>query len=134
MKFNYKRYAPDIVRPVILIELVHDSTEVPYEVLVDSGADECIFDAGIAVILGIDIKRGLKKSVYGITGETRDYYAHPVTIKIGGWKHDIVAGFMEMDHGYGIVGQKGFFDLFIVKFDLLKEQLELVPRSNSKSR
>lgn len=29
---------------------------------------------------------------------------------------------------YGIVGQKGFFDLFIVRFDLLKEEVELKPR------
>ena len=32
-------------------------------------------------------------------------------------------------HGYGILGQKGFFDIFVVKFDLLKEGIELQERS-----
>jgi hypothetical protein len=26
---------------------------------------------------------------------------------------------------FGLVGQKGFFDLFVVNFDLVKEQVEL---------
>ncbi|MEK7088660.1 MAG: hypothetical protein AAB913_00845 [Patescibacteria group bacterium] len=30
---------------------------------------------------------------------------------------------------YGLVGQKGFFDNFIVKFDLLKEEIDLKTRS-----
>ena len=29
---------------------------------------------------------------------------------------------------FGLVGQKGFFDLFIVKFDLLRSEIELKPR------
>mgnify|MGYP001607964096 FL=1 len=28
-------------------------------------------------------------------------------------------------HGFGILGQKGFFDIFVVKFDLVKEEIEL---------
>ena len=31
-------------------------------------------------------------------------------------------------HGYGILGQKGFFDIFVVKFDLIKEEIELKQR------
>ena len=30
--------------------------------------------------------------------------------------------------GYGVVGQKGFFEIFVVKFDLLKEEIELKQR------
>jgi len=47
---------------------------------------------------------------------------------VGGWTHKIDAGFMPSvgprRMPYGIVGQKGFFDLFTVKFDLLKEEIE----------
>lgn len=28
-------------------------------------------------------------------------------------------------YAYGVVGQKGFFDIFVVKFDLIKEEIEL---------
>jgi len=130
MKFKYKKYASDILRPVIPIEIVYKDISVPYEVLVDSGADFCIFDAQIGDILGIDIEEGKKMGVAGITGVIEPYYIHPITIKVGGWPFDIQAGFLPgiAKLGYGVIGQKGFFDIFIVKFDLLKEEIELTER------
>ncbi len=130
MKFRYKKYAPGILRPVMPVRLIYQDCAVPYEVLVDSGADFCIFDAQIGEILGIDIKSGKKREVGGITGVTEDYYVHPVTIEVGGHSYNIEAGFLPRIArlGYGVVGQRGFFDIFIVKFDLLKEEIELKSR------
>lgn len=80
--------------------------------------------------LGIVIESGEKQEVGGITGEIKPYYIHPVTIKVGGWPFDIEAGFLSdiARMGYGVLGQKGFFDIFVVKFDLLKEEIELKSR------
>jgi len=39
MKFRYKKYGSGILRPVIPIEIIYKDIAVPYEVLVDSGAD-----------------------------------------------------------------------------------------------
>ena len=40
MKFSYKKYPQDVFRPVIRIEVKSkNQPSVPYEVLVDSGAD-----------------------------------------------------------------------------------------------
>ncbi|OGE64540.1 hypothetical protein A3J13_00740 [Candidatus Daviesbacteria bacterium RIFCSPLOWO2_02_FULL_36_8] len=129
MKFRYKKYGPGILRPVIRIEVVKNNLEVPYEVLVDSGADLCIFDASIAQILGIDIVKGEKHEVSGLTGFPEFYYLHPITIKVGGLEYKVDVGFMSMrGNAYGIVGQKGFFEKFVVKFDLQKEDIELKPR------
>ena len=57
-------------------------------------------------------------------------YFHLLGIKVGGWEYKIKAAFLRKigPYGYGAVGQKGFFDNFIVKFDLLKEEIELKPR------
>ncbi len=98
--------------------------------LVDSGSDFCIFDAQIADILGIDIYGGEEYKVFGITGVGEPYYVHSIKINVGGWSHNIKAGFLPniAELGYGVVGQKGFFNFFIVKFDLVKEQIELRPR------
>ncbi len=129
MKFRYKKYGPGILRPVIRIEIVRNNLEVPYEVLVDSGADLCIFDASIAQILRIDIVKGEKHEVSGLTGFPEFYYLHPITIKVGGLEYKVDVGFMSMrGNAYGILGQKGFFDKFIVKFDLQKEDIELKQR------
>lgn len=130
MKFRYKKYAPGILRPVIPIEILHKDIGVPYEVLVDSGADISIFDAQIAEILGIDLKTGKEQKVAGLTGFSESHYLHQVTIAVGGWRYKIEAGFLPNigRFGYGVVGQKGFFDIFVVKFDLIREEIELKVR------
>ena len=130
MKFKYKKYGLDTLRPVIPIEISYKNLIVPYEVLVDSGADFCIFDAQIGEILGVEIEKGEKFNVAGITGKLEPYYVHSVNIKVGGWDYKIKVGFMPNmgSFSYGVVGQKGFFDTFVVKFDLLKAEIELRQR------
>jgi len=130
MKFKYKNYGHGTLRPVIPIEIKYENVSVPYEVLVDSGADFCIFDAQIGEILDVDLEKGEKFYVAGITGKLEPYYVHPISIKVGGWDYKIKAGFMPNmgSFSYGVVGQKGFFENFIVKFDLLKAEIELRQR------
>ena len=130
MKFKYKKYGPGILRPVIPIEISYKDHSVPYEVLVDSGADLCILDAEIGELLGLDVKSGEPQKVSGITGTAETYYAHPVTVRVGGRSLSVKVGFLPniARLGYGVVGQKGFFDIFVVKFDLLKEEIELKER------
>lgn len=131
MKFKYKQYGPGILRPVIPVEITFQNTTIPYEVLVDSGADFCIFDAQIGELLGIDIESGVKNKFCGITGKEEGAYAHQVFISVGGWPKEIKAIFSRSFNAmnYGVVGQRGFFDIFIVKFDLLKEEIELKERN-----
>lgn len=130
MKFRYKKYAPGVLRPIIPIEVGYGGVSIPYEVLIDSGADDCIFEAEIGELIGIDITTGTEKKVCGITGQVELYYMHPVTITVGGWPFDIEAGFLPniAQLGHGVVGQHGFFDIFIVKFDFIKEIIELKER------
>jgi hypothetical protein len=132
MKFDYKRYGTTL-RPVIPVKIKYGEAEIGYEVLVDSGADLCLFDEEIGKAIGINVRAGRKHEVFGVGGKASFYYLHTVILSVGGWPHKIEAGFMPEVSGrvipYGLVGQKGFFDLFIVKFDLLKEEVELKPRS-----
>ena len=133
MKFRYARYNGQTLRPVIPIKVKYAGNEIGYQVLVDSGADLCLFDAEIGDALGIDVKKGSAKEVFGVGGKASIYYLHKIAIEVGGWDYKIEAGFMPGVAGraipYGIVGQKGFFDIFIVKFDLLKEEVELKQRN-----
>ena len=131
MKFEYKKYGKTL-RPVIPVILQFGGAKVGYEVLVDSGADLCLFDEQIGDALGIDVHSGEKREVFGIGGKASFYYLHTVTLIVGGWPHKVEVGFMPEVAGrvipYGVVGQQGFFDLFVVKFDLIKEEVELKPR------
>ena len=111
MKFRYKKLGPGVIRPIIPIKVSFGGTSVSYEVLIDSGADLCLFDREIGELIGIDFSQG---------------EIHKVAISVGGWDFNIKAGFGPMPAmGHGIVGQKGFFDLFVVKFDFSKEIIEL---------
>jgi len=135
MKFNYKNDRGTL-RPIIPIVLCNKDSKLGYHVLVDSGADMCLFDIKIATELGLDVKSGKIKEVVGVGGKSSIFYLHKITIEVGGWPFEIEAGFMEnvglRTMPYGLVGQKGFFEKFIVKFDLLKEEIELKNREAKK--
>ncbi|MFH1473170.1 MAG: aspartyl protease family protein [bacterium] len=134
MKFRYKKFG-NILRPVIPIKVFSKSNPegFGYEVLVDSGADLCIFHAEIGEALGIKIKTGKPQEVFGVGGKVSLYYLHKISISVGGWAYNIDVGFMPNVSGnvmqYGLVGQKGFFDKYIVKFDLVKSEVELKERN-----
>lgn len=53
-----------------------------------------------------------------------------MTIEIGGWDYETKVGFSYdiAKSGMPVLGQKGFFNKFVVKFDLTKEEIELKPR------
>lgn len=131
MKFHYKKYSGDVLRPVIPIMLKFKGNKIGYEVLVNSGADLCIFSAEIGELLGINIKNGKPQEVFGIGGKSSIFYIHEITMEVGGWPYKIKAGFMPDVAGkvmrYGVVGQKGFFENFIVNFNLKKSLIEIKP-------
>ncbi len=137
MKFPYFKFplparseffGSSILKPIIPIELVGKADSVRYDALIDSGADFCIFDAAIGETLGLDVRSGKAERFGGIqeAGASSAYF-HEITLVIGGWKYRTTVG-LSYDiakHGYGILGQKGFFDLFTVKFNYPKEEIEL---------
>lgn len=120
-----------ILKPIIPIKIIIGGQEIKYAALIDSGADFCIFDGEIGEYLGLSVERGQKEIFGGIQerGGARAFI-HAVTINIGGWNYKTTVGFSYdiAKHGFGILGQKGFFDIFVVKFDLVKEEIELKPR------
>lgn len=131
MKFNYARFGKTL-RPVMPIKVKYGDQKIDYQVLVDSGADMCIFDEELGDAIGLDVRSVKPNEVFGVGGKASLYYLHKIKIEVGGWEYEIEAGFMPSVAGrimpYGLVGQKGFFDNFIIKFDLLKEEIDLKRR------
>ncbi len=137
MKFKYKKiplsekselFGHSILRPIIPIQIIGKEDYFDYEVLIDSGADICIFDGSIGEALGINITSGIPTSFSGVQNlEPSEAYLHNIKISVGGHKLSIPAvfSFDISTRGYGILGQKGFFDIFTVKFDYPREEIEL---------
>lgn len=140
MKFRYLKFAlpirsnyfgSSLLKPVIPMKIRVEDNKLQYAALIDSGADFCIFEAEVGNYLGLDIKSGSPEQFGGIEGKGQAVaYLHKVNINIGGWDYKTTIGFSYdiAKHGFGILGQKGFFDIFVVKFDLLKEEIELKKR------
>jgi len=137
MQFPYKKFkladGTELFKPIIPIGLLFNGKQIRYEALIDSGADFDIFNAEIGEILGINIRDGKKMQFSGIAGEPFKVYLHDLTLEVGGWQYKIVAGFSYKisPYGFGILGQKGFFDLFKVKFIFSKGIIELTLERSS---
>ena len=141
MKFPYFKFplpqrsdffGTSILKPIIPVEIVAGATSVRYAALIDSGADFCIFDGEIGETLDLDVRGGQRIIFGGIqaAGGFAEAFVHSLMLKVGGWEYKTAVSFSYdiAKHGYGILGQKGFFDIFVVKFDLAKEELELKER------
>lgn len=138
MNFKYKKFPTNkkknpfpeqksALRPVIQIDFNSPNGGFGYFVLIDSGADYCIFHATIGEQLGLKIKSGKPLTFYGTSGEPQKAYFHTVEFKVGGAIHECDVGFSyDMEKlAYGLLGQYGFFDKWIVKFEYHKENVEL---------
>ena len=140
MKFRYSKvplseksgfFGGSILKPIIPISIKIKNNTIRYAALVDSGADFCIFDGEIGEYLGLDVRTGQKETFGGIQPSSpSEAFLHDISINIGGWDYTTTVGFSHdiSQHGYGILGQKGFFDIFVVNFDLAKEEIELKER------
>lgn len=132
MKYQYKKYGKTdkgelIIRPIIPITLHYGDRSIRYEVLVDSGADMCVFDAEIAHLLGIDLTSGQSDTFSGVTGIKSNSYNHAIKIEVGGHIFDSVAAFAPgiSRFGHGIVGQAGFFEFLKITFDHTEREIDL---------
>jgi len=100
--------------------------------LVDSGADHCIFDKDVAEFLGINIKQGQLEDTTGIGGSTDIYYFDNIWINVGGHQLNTRAGFINglLANGKiaGVLGRQGFFEFFKVRIDEKSKEIELKPR------
>jgi hypothetical protein len=139
MKFNYYKvplsekensgfFGSWILKPIVPIGVTCGDKKIRYAALVDSGADFCIFSAEVGEYLGLDVRKGLRHTFGGIqVGNPSEVFFHEVTLNVGGWDHQTKIGFSYdiAPRGYGVLGQKGFFDGFFVGFDFSKEEIEL---------
>lgn len=138
MNFRYKKFPTNpnnhpfpnqksALRPVTQIDFKSDNNSFGYFVLIDSGADYCIFHAKIGELLGLNIKSGRPLTFYGTSGKPQKAYFHKISFKIGGIFHQCDVGFSyDMEKlAYGLLGQFGFFDKWIVKFEYHKENVEI---------
>jgi len=114
----------DIYRPLIPARLSYNhKIGQPFYALVDSGSDKNLFPAALAIMLGVNIKKGASKNITGIGNATLIAYTHSITLYIGtkSFKTEIDFSY---DQQTPLLGRNGFFSLFReIKFS---EKVKLV--------
>ena len=129
MRYSYKAFPLSYIdpvtkldqtwKPVLQVFISHSGRRSKsLEAIVDTGADHCIFDAGIADGLGIQLRAGEEVVFSGIArGAETTGYLHRVTLTVAAQTYDVPIVFAYGLATTGILGQIGFFDHFVVTFD-----------------
>lgn len=127
MIYHYKDITSSVRRPIIEIIVKTESKFAIYPVLIDSGADYCIFSTELAKDLEIPLQKERvifmdvgKNKVAGFWGK--------IEIRLGDKSYETRAIFAEISKfGHGILGQQGFFDHFDVKLSYQKQTINIEP-------
>lgn len=142
LKYDYRKFDFEpseafprrfsVSRPIISIQLISGQNKQGCYAMIDSGADNCIFQASLGEIIGLTIESGKIDHFGGVSGkEQLTAYFHDIQIEVGGHRFNCWAGFSRdiEDLPCGILGQVGFFSLFDIRFDYNKKRIELKTRA-----
>jgi hypothetical protein len=121
-------------RPLLAVRLTGPGTSQVYDGLLDTGADETVFDQHVAQLLGVDL-RGAPDRLVGLAGRpspVRCRYA-PVHMRITDgvqetYEWTAVVGFVPGPLHYHLLGQAGFLQYFLAEFDGEVHQVTLTPK------
>ncbi len=127
MNYPYLTITPSMRRSIIEILVKSEKNFAIYPVLIDSGADYCIFSNELAQSFGIKLSkttikfRGIgKDKIIGRWGE--------IEMRISNHMYKTRVLFAEISQfSHGILGQFGFFDHFDVKLSHYKQIIEIEP-------
>jgi len=105
-------------RPLIPVTLSAGSKSARLLALIDSGADNTIFNMQVAAMLGLRLGSAPADSFCGTSGHEQTARYRRLTIRIGAVGYQAMVGFAELPFDVaGILGQDGFFDRFAVTLD-----------------
>lgn len=133
MKFKYHQHNlphpfvknKKILRPIIPVSIAHKDHSFYFEALIDSGSDFNIFPKELAEKLGIKLQNKRKIYFSGIESDLNEGFIAFADLGIGNFTINTKIIFSDAVASPGILGQFGFFDKFVVKFDLNKKEIEL---------
>lgn len=141
LKFRYNKFPARpseaffqdfVLQPTLDVVLVNPKTrrQIICHALVDSGADFCIFHGLFGEAIGLDVRAGKTQPFRGVTSGKAKAYVHQVILEVSGVGGKVPVGFSyDLETPFrGLLGQRGFFELFKVSFNFPQRwfQLKLV--------
>ena len=114
----------------ISIKKENSKNEFSFLVLVDSGAEFSLFTRGDAELLEIDLQKGEKINIGGVTGDRFVAFIHPIVLKIGEKNIKMDAAFSEHFGTPRVLGRSPLFSYFFIVFDHQKQNTIFITRPN----
>jgi len=108
-------------RPLIPLIISSGRAAVAGYAVIDSGADDCLLPASFASQLGFRLDEGSRYEFGGAGSAKQTAWFFAVTLAVAGFSpFPAYVGFTPALERttVGILGQNGFFDRFVVEFDL----------------
>ena len=137
MKFRYQKIPlrdhdprkPFVPRPFIPVHLHNKqkSTPAPFYALLDSGADQVLLPAELALEVGIeDIGRGRGEAIVGVAGQQANVYSFDLELQVVGDSRRLAVpvGFSEVVY-IPLLGRTFFAHFRSIVFEEEKEEVEL---------
>lgn len=139
IRFRYTKFPPNIYFPVVDLVVIHPRKNIPspqYKAIIDSGASGCIFHASIGEFIGLNVKSGKKLPLKGVTEGAGEQYLHQVILDVEG-QLSILAevGFSyDLHYPFGLLGEREFFEVLKICFDLSRKEFEITPKHRRQER
>jgi len=120
---------PHFRRSVVDVDLIGPTKTVKVIAIVDSGADNCLFNVEYAKTIGIDLEKCEKTRTIGVEGEGKEIFLTDIEIQQVESldKVKVPVGFIDSKSVIGLLGQSGFFDLHRIKFERDHNTFEINP-------
>lgn len=126
--------APTRRVPLLKVTLFHQEKKVNVLAMIDSGADISVFNLGYAQALGIDLSQCDPVVVSGVEGTPQDCYRTTIDLEPEGLPRiTLQALFIDSMGVDGLLGQEGFFDQHVIRFDRQNDSFEITPVQATKT-
>ncbi len=113
---------------MINVVLINGTKSRMQKALIDSGADYTLINASIAEDLGIDLKSCLVDKTLGIENRPIDTYYYDLELAIPNLDQSnliVKTGFVKSSSVGILLGQRDFFDKFVICFNKKKNYFEI---------
>jgi len=129
---RYKRGTELVSLPVLSVQIACNRKREIVWAIIDSGAEISVFNAEIAGLLDIDIESGRKFDLGGVVDDRGlPAWLHQVSLTVGdlGSISIMVAFTNGPSPGLSLLGQRGFFDNFQIRFKRFQNSIEIWPKT-----
>lgn len=130
---KYKNREGDLLHlPIVSVRVRCNGVKLAIWALIDSGADVTLLNKSFAQLFNVNFKKAKKIDLVGVMeGPGFNGYIQQINLEVkGAGRIDTIAAFTDSEKypDYMILGRRGFFEHFSVKFEEYNKEVVIEPK------